>query len=124
MIGKEVNLFSPHFLGIVRSCETICISWPSSRFPFHYPTFRFQFQSKRKLFIDFQSPGPEQTLCFLLRRQRSPSRKKRHLNSSGAERQRHDVERFHSQKKSRKKNSKRNERCNLFQHLFSFRYSG
>lgn len=27
-------------------------------------------------------------------------------------------------KKKRRKNSKRNERCNLFQHLFSFRYSG
>lgn len=53
-----------------------------------------------------------------------PFFKKMHLNSSGAEKTKTWCRKISFTKKKKEKNSKRNERCNLFQHLFSFRYSG
>lgn len=111
MIGDVANFFRVFY-----QSRTICIfpsplrTLPSvfSRFPFHYPAFRFQFQFEQKLFIDFFRDA-------LSRTKKKPFWR-RHLNAS------EDKDtmsgRFHSQNKKRQRRSRRNERCNLFRRLF------
>lgn len=120
MINDVLN-FLPHFLSIFSISASNLHFSPSLRFPFHYTTFRFQFQPERNYLLTLNQLGFKLASatepCFLvLSLFESPSMK-RHLNSWEDKAWcREDF--IH--KVWRKKCTKRSERCNLFSHRLLF----
>lgn len=99
MISRMVHLFSPHFLGIFPSRETICIfSGPLLGFPFITQLFAFNFNPNENYLLTCNRQGPRKRFAFFFIGSEALL-KKAFKFKQREKRQRHDVEKISFTKK-------------------------